>query len=92
MDCLKCLLHLFVPTSEKRTLRKGDGVEKTRTVMEFKCKKEAISEDGSKIMEFTKGKEYTGVSDGEGGWYIEDDNGRFQYFFNTNIMFKATTI
>lgn len=59
-----------------------------RCLVQFKCINEAISEDGSKVMEFTKGEQYTGVSDGEGGFYIEDDNGKMEYFFNTGILFK----
>lgn len=54
----------------------------------FKCKKEALREDGSKIMNFTKGKEYIGISDGEGGFYINDDKRRTEHFFDYKVLFK----
>lgn len=60
---------------------------------EFKCKNEAIREDGTKIMEYTKDKVYFALEDVEDGYHIEDDNGNYNYFFNTTIMFtKATTL
>jgi hypothetical protein len=56
--------------------------------MQFKCEDEAVREDGTKIMEFTKGCEYTGVEDSEGGFYIEDDEGNMQHFFDFKVLFE----
>lgn len=59
--------------------------------MKLRCIQEARHEDGSKIMEFTKGNEYDYFSFIEGGdtfHFVKDDNGRYQNFFRIDIMFK----
>lgn len=59
--------------------------------IEIKCVREALDENGKKVMQFTKGKTYaaTEVSDGyEMYWAIEDDDGNDEKFYNLDIMFE----
>lgn len=58
--------------------------------MKLRCKKEAITEDGTKVMQFTKGKLYDfNTSFDPPGFATEDDNGREEVFFNVNEMFEV---
>jgi hypothetical protein len=55
----------------------------------LRCKKEAIDDDGEKIMNFTKDLTYIfkWTSDPE-GWEVFDDNGNKETFFNLDLMFE----
>jgi len=55
--------------------------------MEFICKKEAIRENGEKLMAFTKGKIYEFNQDSYSDWIGLDDNKTKEEFFNLDIMF-----
>lgn len=57
--------------------------------MIVKCKNEALREDGTKIMNFTKGKEYNVVNEYEECFLIEDDNGKEEKFFDLKTMFET---
>jgi|VirMetMinimDraft_7_1064189.scaffolds.fasta_scaffold06387_5 hypothetical protein len=57
--------------------------------MIVKCKNEALREDGTKIMNFTKGKEYKVVNEYEECFLIEDDNGEEEKFFDLKTMFET---
>ena len=57
--------------------------------MKLRCKKEAITEDGTKVMQFTKGKLYDfSTSFDPPGFATEDDNGMGIVFFDVNEMFE----
>lgn len=56
--------------------------------MELICKKEALNNDGSKIMEFTKGIIYFFTKNDEQIWEVKSDNGKVEKFFNTSVMFE----
>ncbi|MCP4987270.1 MAG: hypothetical protein GY928_14825 [Colwellia sp.] len=56
--------------------------------MRLICKKEALDENGEKVMAFTKGVIYDSVYDPvEGDYIITDDDGGYEIFFNYSIMF-----
>jgi len=57
--------------------------------MIVKCKNEALREDGSKIMNFTKGEEYKVVDKYEECFLIEDDNVKEEKFFDLKTMFET---
>lgn len=58
--------------------------------MKLRCRQEALREDGSKIMKFTKGDTYIFIEQGdEEGWRVLDDDGQFEVFFNPYIMFEV---
>lgn len=58
--------------------------------MELICKKEALSENGNKVMEFTQGViyDFERSFDPE-GWETTNDIGEKEVFFNLNVMFEA---
>lgn len=59
--------------------------------MKLICKQEAKRQDGTKIMEFTKGKTYEAeseIEDDTTSWRIKDDNGKTEKFWHLAIMFK----
>lgn len=57
--------------------------------MKLRCKKEAIAEDGTKVMQFTKGKLYDFRTHFDPrGFSTEDDNGMGIVFFDVNEMFE----
>ena len=56
--------------------------------MKLICKEEALNDDGTKIMEFTKGNVYDFTETEEEVWEVESDNGTVEEFFHTGIMFE----
>lgn len=56
--------------------------------MEMICKKEAITEKGQKIMDFTLGLIYVFSETDEGILETTDDKGFTEGFFNVDIMFE----
>lgn len=57
--------------------------------MKLECIREAIAEDGSKIMEYTKGKIYEATESYDPpGWKVFDDNGKKEVFFDPFYLFK----
>lgn len=60
--------------------------------MYFECILEAIGNNGKKVLQFTKGKIYSGIKNYEGDYEIIDDNGNFVSFQCPFRMFIKTTI
>lgn len=57
--------------------------------MELICKREALDENGEKIMNFTKGLMYDFEESGEPDmWETIDDNGNKEVFFDLEVMFE----
>lgn len=56
--------------------------------MNLKCKLDTLNEHGTKIMNFTKGNTYECEKDEEEIFYVEDDNGKTERFFNINSIFE----
>lgn len=56
--------------------------------MKLRCKQEAINDDGTKVMQFTKGKIYDFEEIEEGCHEVKDDNGKREVFFHTGLMFE----
>ncbi len=55
--------------------------------MEMICKKEAIQQNGEKLMAFTEGIIYDFEKTFDECWIGLDDNGAKEEFFNLDIMF-----
>lgn len=60
--------------------------------MRLICKKEALAEDGSKILNFTKGELYYFKQLSSEEWETVDDSGTIETFFDLDIMFDLPLI
>ena len=56
--------------------------------MKLKCILEAKGEYGQKILSFTKDNIYRAVNDQELGYFVIDEDGEPQRFFDISIMFE----
>ena len=84
------MLHIGNIKELRESLKKILEKEFIIENMTLTCNKEALNDEGKKVLEFTVGKKYefTTSYDPE-GWEVEDDNENIEVFFDPYILFES---